>query len=502
MTQNTKNTLALTALLAAVAVMTACGDASTDQGKTTDAVTTTPSVIETETMDDRLPSTLPSDLDLGGETINVWYFTKNSDAAERFLDLQGDAEGDIVEVALYDRNVAIEEQLNITFNYVDPGIESGNVGTEVRKLLMAADTTYDLYSLIQWNSTALALEHCFLNVTDLPHLDLGQPWWSKSYMEALSIGHNNVFFLAGDISIDMIRTIAAMYFNKNIFQNIYDSSDILYEEVLNGTWTFDKMLTYAESAYQDVNGDSKVNKDDIYGLITNSFNNMDAFTFGMGATLTRRDADNMPYMTVGEEHNVNLYNKLYTMIAETPSCVMNSDGANPTLDNVQYFASGNALFLPGFLYTSENLRAMDNDYGIIPFPKYDEQQENYYSTVHDIATLFCLPTTCTKIDAVCATLEAMAYYSYYEVTPIYYETALKTKYTRDDLSSQIIDIIHDTSMTDIAYGYSSSFNNMGQIMRSLAVNKTKDYASYYAKQEKATVKACEKFITKFEESAE
>ncbi len=501
MTLKNKNALALTALLAAVAVMTACGDASTDDGTVTTEPTTS-TVTETETEDDRLPSTLPSDLDLGGEQINVWYFTKNSDAAERFLDLWGDAEGDIVEVSLHDRNVAIEEQLNMKFNYVDPGVESGNVGTEVRKILMAADTTYDLYSLIQWNSSALALEHCFLNVTDLPHLDLGQPWWSQQYMDALSIGHNNVFFLAGDISLDMIRTIAAMYFNKNIFQNIYDSSDVLYEEVLNGTWTFDKMLTYAESAYKDVNGDGKVNTDDIYGLITNSFNNIDAFTFGMGAVLSRRDENNMPYITVGEEHNVNVYDKTYNMIAEIPACVMNKEGSNPTLDNVQYFASGNALFLPGFLYTSENLRDMTNDYGIIPFPKYDEQQEEYFSTVHDIATLFCLPTTCTKIDAVCATLEAMAYYSYYEVTPVYYETALKTKYTRDDLSSQIIDIIHDTSMTDLAYAYSGSMNGMGMIMRELAANKTKDYASYYAKREKGTLKALEKFITNFEESAE
>ena len=124
------------------------------------------------------------------------------------------------------------------------------------------------------------------------------------------------------------------------------------------------------------------------------------------------------------------------------------------------------------------------------------------SSVHDIATLMCLPTTCTKIDAVCATLEAMAYYSYYEVTPIYYETALKTKYTRDNLSSQIIDVIHDSAMTDLAYVYQESLNGAGMIMRTLAANKTEDYASYNAKREKANAKALEKFINNFEETIE
>ena len=96
----------------------------------------------------------------------------------------------------------------------------------------------------------------------------------------------------------------------------------------------------------------------------------------------------------------------------------------------------------------------------------------------------------------------MAYYSYYEVTPIYYETALKTKYTRDDLSSQIIDIIHDSAMTDLAYVYQESLNGAGMIMRTLAANKTKDYASYAAKRVKANTKALEKFITNFEETIE
>ena len=94
----------------------------------------------------------------------------------------------------------------------------------------------------------------------------------------------------------------------------------------------------------------------------------------------------------------------------------------------------------------------------------------------------------------------MAYYSYYEVTPIYYETALKTKYTRDDLSSQIIDIIHDSAMTDLAYVYQQSLSEAGMVMRLLAANKTKDYVSFVAKKEKAYTKALDKFITNFEEA--
>ncbi len=492
----------MASLLAAGTVLSACGDAAdVKQPETTAPDASAP--VEEVTEDDRIPSTLPKDLDLGGETINVWYFTKNSDAAERFLDLVGDPEGDIVEESLYQRNMAVEEQLNMTFNYVDTGVASGDVGPTIRKVLMAGDTTYDLYNVIQWNSSKLALEHCFLNLADQELLALDQPWWSQSYIENMSIGSkSNIYFVTGDVSLDMIRCIGSMYFNKNLFANLYDSAEYLYQEVLDGKWTFDKMLEYAEEGYQDINGNSQIDEGDRYGLITNSFNNMDNFGFGMGSVFSRRDKDNMPYLTIGEEHNVAIYEKIYHMIAEAPGVLMNKVEPNPTLQNVETFSEGKALFLPGFLYTSENLRDMEDDYGIIPFPKFDESQEEYLSSVHDIATLMCLPTTCTKVEAVCAVLEAMAYYSYYEVTPIYYETALKTKYTRDDLSSKIVDIIHDSAMTDLAYVYQESLAGAGMIMRTLAADKKKDYASYVAKREKTNAKALEKFITNFEETIE
>ena len=61
----------------------------------------------------------------------------------------------------------------------------------------------------------------------------------------------------------------------------------------------------------------------------------------------------------------------------------------------------------------------------------------------------------------------MAFESYKSVTPAYYETALKTKYTRDNLSSQIVDLLHDTAMTDIAYVFGDAFSSLGYTGRNL-----------------------------------
>ena len=489
-------------LLAALligSVCVSCGGAEpqTSADSAEAPVGSTSAAVETEAAQPKLPSTIPDTLDLAGETVNIWYFTKNSDAAEHFVDLAGSQQGDIVDNALYERNLFVEEALNVDLNFIDTGVSSSLVESAIRNLLMAGDNTYDLYSVIQFSCAPLALEHCFLNLSDAPYIDLSQPWWSRDYINAISVGTNHVYFLTGDISLDMIRCIGCMYYNKAMYANYYDNADAPYESVLNGTWTLDVLRENVKTAYTDLNGSGTVDEGDQFGLVSNLYNNIDAFSFGAGAVLTKRDKDNIPYVTISDPHNAELYVKLYDLMYNTPGTLKPT---YDTLGNVLSFANGKSLFVPGFLYTSENLRDMKDDYGILPFPKYDEAQTDYCSCVHDIATLMCLPTTCQKVDTVCAVLEAMAYYSYNYVTPVYYETALKTKYTRDDVSSQIIDIIHDTSMTDLAYVYSANFNDDGFIMCMLIQEEDNNYASYAASQEKADNKAAEKFIQQFLEN--
>ncbi|NLE12766.1 MAG: hypothetical protein GX628_03695 [Clostridiales bacterium] len=140
---------------------------------------------------------------------------------------------------------------------------------------------------------------------------------------------------------------------------------------------------------------------------------------------------------------------------------------------------------------------MENDYGIIPPAKFDEEQENYSAVVHDIATLICLPQTCAKLDQCGAVLELMAYESWKDVTPAYYETAMKTKYTRDQASSQIIDIIHDNAMTDIAYAFGDNFNSMGYIARRMISGKNSNFTSYYESNEAAALTKMQQLIDAF-----
>lgn len=440
----------------------------------------------------RLPDSLPDDLKLN-DTLTVWYFTQGDDpSSESFVDLAGDvSSGDNVAKAMYERNLAIEDQLAVDMVFINADVTSGGVGSAVRKVIMSDSTEFDVFNVIQWNSAILAVENCFLEISDTKYLDLEQPWWSQNYMQNLALG-NNMYFMAGDVSIDLIRCSAAMYYNKDIYGDSFGEAEGLYEKVANNEWTMDYMMSCMETAYVDLNNNSKADSGDRLGLVSNTYNNVDALTFGAGAVISRRDENNMPYLTGGEEHNIDVYNKTYQMFYET-SGVMTGDPK----DIIPEFIAGNALFMPGFLYTSEFLRDIDN-YGIVPMPKYDAEQDEYVSAVHDLTTLFCLPANCTKVDTASAVLEALAYYSYYEVTPVYYESAMKSKYVQDSQSAQMVDIIHDTSMTDFSYVYSGSINNAGMIMRELIAGRGQNYSSTWSKREKSANKALNNFLESFE----
>jgi hypothetical protein len=474
-------------------VFVSCAN-STDNVADVTTAGSTETTAETTAEDTEIRSSLPANLDFGGEEINVWYFTKNSDTSESFLNIKGELTGDIIDNVLYERNVAIEEQLKVKMNYIDVGTGSSDVGNVIRPILMADDTSYDLFNVVQWNSGSLSLENLFYNLNGAPYIDLEKPWWATDYMREMAIGTDKLYFLCGDVSPDMIRCIASMYFNKNLYTNALGSPDDVYDTVLNGQWTMDKLMADAAVVYADIDGDGTVNPGDRLGYTTNKYNNIDPLVYGAGVRTTERDANDVPYLVLNNERTASFAEKLYKLCFET---VGGRADARDNLLNIQDFSNGNVLYLLGFLYTSEKLRDMEDDYGIIPFPKYNEEQDNYYAVVHDIATLMCLPTNCTKVEQVAAVLEAMAYYSYKNVMPAYYETALKTKYVRDQSSAQIIDLIHNATMTDIAYVYSSSFNGLGYLFREFVTGGQNNFASLYTGKEKTALVNMDKLVNQY-----
>lgn len=119
-------------------------------------------------------------------------------------------------------------------------------------------------------------------------------------------------------------------------------------------------------------------------------------------------------------------------------------------DNVVYlgaganeFMSDHALFMVNSLVDASNLREMKGDFGIIPTPKYNEEQESYQNVSPNPHAML-VPTTVQDIDFAGAAMEELAYQSHITLLPAYYENVLKGKATRDDESIEMLDLIHNS----------------------------------------------------------
>ena len=79
--------------------------------------------------------------------------------------------------------------------------------------------------------------------------------------------------------------------------------------------------------------------------------------------------------------------------------------------------------------------------------------------------------------------EALCAESYKKVVPAYYETALKTKYTRDDESIAMIDMIVNSRVFDLGYVY-DAWNGASFIFQTLISANKPIFESYWASNEK------------------
>jgi len=235
----------------------------------------------------------------------------------------------------------------------------------------------------------------------------------------------------------------------------------------------------------------------VLGFCVNDYNNIDGFFYGSGTPITKRDGKGYPEIIFNSERSINAAEGVYRLVFETEGVFFTGPKYEDDVKNRTKFSEGTSMFLPGFFYTAEALREMKDDYGIVPFPLADENQENYSSIIHDILRIMFVPYNCQKYDAVCAVLEEMAFQGCQNVLPQYYDVLMKNKYARDDISASMIDIIRDSVFADV--GYTMSFGSVAKIPRLLIQGKNSDFASQYASIIDAANAKIEDYIELFED---
>ncbi len=464
------------ALLLLASLLTGCtsqnGDVKTD---TTD-YSTSDATIDTSDLSDAEKRKLVSDdletVDYGGREFNILSRTDFT------YEFDQEQTGDVLDDAIYQRNRTVEERFGVTITVHDYGTGTvGNVLELADKSIMAGDDEYQLLSAYSWLAATGSMNGLYYNWYDLDKINFEKPWWEKEFIEEAGI--DGVTYIAiGDLSLLFSEVRQAIFFNKQIAEDIHMEDQ--YALVKSGEWTVDKLIELSASGADDLNGDGQMNEDDRWGFACNRWTHTVPFVYGAGLKTVQYDQNGLPSKLNQSEKLFDVFDKVYKFINESGDAYICNNGKF-SLPNESDFQSGKALFMTSWIGYAKELRNMDADFGILPYPKWDKEQENYYSFYLDRTDVFLMPIT-ADVDFAGTVTEALAAESYKQVTPAFYEKTLYGKLIRDEESRDMLDIIFQNTVYDFAYIYSKYFEQEFpyMIFRACIYEKNETFASQLA----------------------
>ena len=455
----------MAALLQCSCILGSCGGESAETSAMEETIPQeTGAVIPEETTNGRedYKDSLTETMDFSGASIRL--LTRSGDADVKMEFYSEELTGDVVNDAVFQRNLDVETRLNVTMELILCDSVTKHLGTAslIKESVTAGSDDYELISNALYDSVPLTMKNYFLDLNSLEYLDFTQPWWNKSLLEMTQWNGKN-YLAMGELSQTMISGAFCMFFNKNLFEEYFPDGPSLYEVVLEEKWTLDTMTEYCTVVYSDTNGNGTPDEGDTFGhyYIDGPSLGADAFFGACQLDLVERLDENTYQFNGTGEKMVSFFEKMNYLLFRDNNTLRLPQGTNVAAE-VSILSSlmeHKTVFTAWMLSGVQILRDMEDDYGILPMPKLDETQTSYGGYTHDGSSAFSIPVTETDTAATAAFLEAISAETYRKVTPAYFETALKTKYSRDSESSQMMDMIVEFIRLDWAHVYGASIGN-------------------------------------------
>ncbi len=387
-----------------------------------------------------------------GETITVWM-----EGAHLYGGIPEDRmiEGDVVQSAVMDRNAAVENALDVKFEWNLQFDKVWRDQAALRQSILGGDE----YDIVEGVAVYMMPQLVYGNYFDLaenPYIDLSQPWWHDAVNSNMDI-LGRQYLASGYLSMRTLDRMHVIYFNSPLAMDLRLGN--LYDLVNNGEWTIDKMQEMAEMAASDLNQDGIMDSEDRFGL-SGRWDQWAGEGSTAGYSFVDRSTDE--YKVVGVTDTLyEIHDEIYPMITSANYYYSYyTYGVHPKYSGAEFnialdmFTNNRILFLQETLGTTANTKMRHfGAYGLLPSPKYVEGQEEYGSHTSPFAAALCVTTGDAKISSI--VLEALQIESYNIVRPAYVHTALSYKYLSDPQSVDMLNYIFTRVTTDWIYNMGS-----------------------------------------------
>ncbi len=477
--------LVLAILMLIPALISCAPDKDIDVGDDT----TLPISSETEGEESvQVKDDLPEDLNYGNKPFV--FLAWNQSTTEYFTE---GTTGDIVDDAIYNRNLTVESRLGVELDYklLDGNSSSFNqFCATAENSILAGGGDYDAIACYSRSAGVLTVKGVLSDLLDSQHLDFEKPWWPDSLLE-LNTLNSSLYFMSGDIATSLIYQLTFLIVNNNLLDTLSLSNP--QELVAGGDWTLEQLTAMCEGVYSDLDASGTKTIGDRYGLVVSNHTLLDAFFFG----------SETEYIATAADGTLTISDKYFTEKTISLVDILNrlmwtdNDGTyNRSFTNA-INSQGTSLFYTvlGSTLASTEFRNAAFEYSILPSPKFDKSQEGYRTAVGFPHSMYCVPIDAKDAEMSGAVMECLAYESYRTVTPALFDTAFKYKYTNSPLDADMFEIIRSTVQFDLCRFFFDALGGDGnspiRTLRQQVENNTNILASQKAKLERLWSNALE-----------
>lgn len=461
----------MTALLLAL-LLTSCGSTTKE---TTNTDETTDTTAQTEAVETEKHPDLPEELTFDGMTFNLLssYYNDYCHITRE------EANGEVLNDAIYNMEINTEDRLDIEF--VEDKQQYNAAITTANAMVAAGDDTYAAMNQLDRFSIDMMVQGSLRPLEDAQYLDLSASWWHPAVTEEMSLG-GKTYYAASASNLLMYVDTSAIMVNTSLATNVGVSTEELYTAVREGTWTQDMLMEKAALARSDLNGDGEYTRDDQWGMTCFDENilGISLITAG-GAKSVDKDANDQLTLLWNDAAYMDIMEKAYEIFHNDAVWTEKNQVYRHTAVE---FASGNILFLHGFFFAVDQLKEMEDDYTILPIPKYSAAQKDYICANYDVMT-YIMPKFVSDTELFGAVLEWLSYEGERLVKDAYIETTMKYKAARDETMAEMVQICLDTSMIDLGCMYCYDWCSYDALWREVFTKQTLTFASYAAGREKA-----------------
>jgi len=439
-------------MLAAVS----CGSETAGEDTTAPADTTTAETTEDNFVYDDLP-----EQDFGGAAFNMlttsWYIAADSIYAES-------QNGDVLNDALYESRRSVEERFNVEIKLqVEADPTTTLLPGIIHNMVMAGDSTYHLIYNHDVSTVKNALQGDFKNIRGLPNINFDKPWWNGT-SENFTID-GKLLFTGNCLATSSIFMNYLLAFNKTMAESY--SIEIPYDDVIAGNWYMDDLIALTQDMRVDLDGNSKFNENDQYGISVYRYSVM-GLQSDLGGDMAVNDGSGLVLNTDIE--------KLSTIV-EKVRALTDFAYYDSNSKCAEAFANGNILFLltEGSFLTN-TVRQSNVVYGILPVPKLDENQENYRASGCDI--YWAVPKTAENPEMIGTVIEAVCCQNYNNVIPQVWETVLGRKLADSEEDAAMFEIMRDIQYVDIGFAFSGESSGLDSLVFLAATARPGKVVSY------------------------